>query len=137
MKMENEKTSKTPTWKRVNIVFDEEAPSLQSTLEDWMGLEEGTMNLRTRCREYVAAREIFCYVVREFTGIGVSTLGRYLERDHATVLHCLHNVESRMEVDARYRREVLRLMKMVEDGKVSVPSIKSLMRGKKRNENLM
>lgn len=49
------------------------------------GLDE--IRTKSRAHQYVLGRFLFCWFAREYTPYSYATIGAYLNRDHATVLH--------------------------------------------------
>lgn len=42
---------------------------------------------KSRAHEYVLGRYLFCWLAREYTPYSYATIGSYIDRDHATVMH--------------------------------------------------
>jgi chromosomal replication initiation ATPase DnaA len=57
---------------------------------------------KSRVHEYVLGRYLFCWFAREYTNYSYATIGAFLNRDHATVLH---NVRS-CEWEIQYNKEL-------------------------------
>jgi hypothetical protein len=57
---------------------------------------------RTRQREYVQARSIFYRFARDNKQT-LQAIGKFLERDHATVMHSLNKFEQDVEYDSSFR----------------------------------
>lgn len=57
---------------------------------------------KSRVHEYVLGRYLFCWFAREYTNYSYATIGAFLNRDHATVLH---NVRS-CEWEIKYNKEL-------------------------------
>jgi hypothetical protein len=54
-------------------------------------------NLRTRRRDVLVYRQIFCYIARE-KGYSYSSIGRQIQKDHATCIHSYRLVSDMLEV---------------------------------------
>lgn len=55
------------------------------------GIED--ISSKTRSREYVFARYLYIRAAREFTDYAMSAIGGGINRDHATVMHSLVNLQ--------------------------------------------
>ena len=55
------------------------------------GIED--ISSKSRAREYVFARYLYIRAAREFTDHSMATIGGGIDRDHATVMHSLVNLE--------------------------------------------
>jgi len=55
-----------------------------------------TISGRTRVRQFVMLRQIFCYIAVNEYSYGKSETGRYMLRDHATVIHSIKACENYM-----------------------------------------
>lgn len=55
-----------------------------------------TISGRTRVRQFVMLRQIFCYIAVNDYSYGKSETGRYMLRDHATVIHSIKACENYM-----------------------------------------
>ena len=55
----------------------------------------GLDKIRTKKRthEYVLGRFLFCWLAREYTPYSYATIGSYINRDHATILHNARSCE--------------------------------------------
>ena len=79
--------------------------------DKYIEVTEESIQGRSRKRENVTARQLFCYVARLKTPSSYSYIGSYIgNRDHATVMHSIKTVESLMSVDQDYRETVIRLL---------------------------
>ena len=56
---------------------------------------------RSRNKELVAARQYYCYLLKEKFGskITLETIGKTIGRDHATVLHSIKECANRLQMD--------------------------------------
>ena len=63
----------------------------------------------TRKREYVTARSMYFKLLRENTRISFESIGRDLNRDHATVLHSLKQLDGYLKFDASLRMDYIRM----------------------------
>lgn len=97
------------TW--VNVPVDEsmitKEPSLDSILESvasFMHLSPDDIKGKSRRRECCDARHLFFKVSRDVTQNSQLKIGRFLSRDHATVIHSCYQVERVTELTTLYKR---------------------------------
>ena len=64
------------------------------------------MRSRNRDGEYVKARHLFFYLMREHTRATLNDIGAVLSRDHATVLHGWRSVKNQIELYSDFRKEI-------------------------------
>ena len=81
---------------------------------DTVCAEEGIMpvmlNLKTRKREIVQARQRCMYFAKEYTKLSLETIGSEIGgKDHVTVLHACKTVNNLIFSDRKYRDEIMLL----------------------------
>ena len=64
---------------------------IKNETEKITGIED--ISSKSRAREYVFARYLYIKAAREFTDYAMSAIGGGIDRDHATVMHSLVNLE--------------------------------------------
>lgn len=64
---------------------------IKNETEKITGIED--ISSKTRSREYVFARYLYIRAAREFTDYAMSAIGGGINRDHATVMHSLVNLQ--------------------------------------------
>jgi chromosomal replication initiator protein len=93
-------------------------------VSEFRGLSEVQIRGPIRTRDHVRPRQEFCYLARKVTDFSFPAIGRFISRDHTTVLHSIEQVEKRMAADPEYRREINRmrcaLMAKSQPGRVRV-----------------
>jgi chromosomal replication initiation ATPase DnaA len=52
-----------------------------------MEVHASAIPMRTRKREFVFARQMFCYIASKYTNNTTVQIGKFIGRDHATVIH--------------------------------------------------
>ena len=52
-----------------------------------------------RHREIVTARALFCYICRNHLKKPFAHIGRFINRDHSTIIHLVNNYESYLEME--------------------------------------
>ena len=66
-------------------------------------IDEKIIRGQQRIRDAVAARQIAMYLIRSMTNMSLVDIGKEFEdRDHATVLYSIQQVEKKMKTDAAY-----------------------------------
>jgi len=55
-----------------------------------------------RFKSFVEARQAFCWLAKNKTIKSLPEIGRFIKRDHTTVLHAVRAAEQRMQKDPRY-----------------------------------
>ena len=64
---------------------------IKNETEKITGIED--ISSKSRAREYVFARFLYIKAAREFTDYAMSAIGGGIDRDHATVMHSLVNLQ--------------------------------------------
>ena len=47
----------------------------------------------SRARDFVFARQLYCYAARQLTGYSLKAVGKKINRDHTTVIHSVNEVK--------------------------------------------
>ena len=69
---------------------------------------------KRRNREFVEPRQVAVYLINEFLGIPLLNIGTLLGgRDHSTVLHARNKIEGQINTDARIKRIVTDISKLI------------------------
>lgn len=66
-------------------------------------------NLKSRKREFVQVRQVYFYIKKSITKESLEKIGSFLEKDHATVLHSLTQVNNHLENEKNYSDLVLNI----------------------------
>lgn len=61
---------------------------------DVTGINPTTLSMRTRKREIVDARHIYCYIAKRETSLSLSKIGEPINRDHTSVLHAIKKIRN-------------------------------------------
>ena len=69
------------------------------------------IRLKTRRREYVEARYIYYKIAKDTYHYSLSRIGEEVNRDHATVMHGLRNVEGWLSSDKMFKEKYERVVK--------------------------
>lgn len=74
---------------------------------DYYGVEEASINTRSRKREVVLVRQVAMYLSKKHLDMSTSKIGQYIgNRDHATVLHACKTIANLAETDKQFRSEL-------------------------------
>jgi hypothetical protein len=77
---------------------------LNAVAEEW-GVTVTQIQSKSRKREYVEARQIYCKLARKLTGAPLLTIGETLEgRDHTTILHSVNHINDMIDTDPYLKR---------------------------------
>ena len=68
------------------------------------GIDEADIRSKRRRREFVTARQVYCYIARKKTGISYCQIGEMLsdhehKYNHATVMHSIKQVEGFLSIN--------------------------------------
>jgi chromosomal replication initiator protein len=61
---------------------------------------------KTRKREVVNGRFIFCGIMKEYFGYSLTKIGEFIGRDHTTVIHSIEKYRDRYQTEEHYRSSV-------------------------------
>ena len=73
-----------------------------------MNFEE-VKNRKTRLRKYAYARHLFAYFCRIYTKDSLSIIGKFLKKDHATMIHSNKQIIGWLECDELVRNDVKKI----------------------------
>lgn len=65
--------------------------------------ETDMISKKNRSREVVNMRKMVCYIMNRKMGFQVSSLGRLMDKNHATVIHLCKCAEAHMEYDRNFK----------------------------------
>lgn len=76
------------------------------------------LRLKNRKIEYVEARCIFCYIAKEKLKFTYTGIGRYLEKDHTSIIHMNKRARNLLETDDKFMilyNQTIENIKMIYD----------------------
>ena len=76
---------------------------LYSIIEKVLDVKEEELKSKSRIRKNSDARKMFFNYLRENTSYSLTELGSLLNRDHATVIHCVKTNKIYCDTDKAYR----------------------------------
>jgi chromosomal replication initiation ATPase DnaA len=77
---------------------------LNAVAEEW-GVTVAQIKSKSRKREYVEPRQVYCKLAKKFTDMALAAIGATLEgRDHTTVLYSIHTINNLIETEPYLQR---------------------------------
>lgn len=93
MALQNENADRTDN-EKIDFLF--------STMRSEFGLTRVELCSKSRKRELVEYRQIAMHILKGYTTLGCSAIGRIFKKDHATVLHSIKTVENLLRTDKNF-----------------------------------
>ena len=84
------------------VTFD----MIAETVAKHYNIDSSLIYGKTRKREISDARQLVMYFARKETQLSSTNIGMRLDRNHATVLHAIKQIEQRLSVETSFREEV-------------------------------
>ena len=84
------------------VTFD----MIAETVAKHYNIDSSLIYGKTRKREISDARQLVMYFARKETQLSSTNIGMRLDRNHATVLHAIKQIEQRLSVEKSFREEV-------------------------------
>lgn len=79
---------------------------LSECVGDYYGVTKEQIVSRSRLRDFVIPRQIFCFLARKYTTSTLKEIGSFIFRDHASVIYACESIEGQMSVDKTLRKRV-------------------------------
>lgn len=73
-----------------------------------MNFEE-VKNRKTRLRDFVYARQLYAYFCKQYTNESLSKIGKFINKDHATMIHSINQIKGYYEFDNIIQNDVNKL----------------------------
>lgn len=70
---------------------------------------------RKRTKEVASARHITIYIIRKLTDMSLPAIGKYMGRDHTTILSSLDTIENELKSSATLELEINELIKEIKE----------------------
>jgi len=64
---------------------------------------------KTRLREYVYARQLYAYFCRIYTNESLTNIGKFINKDHTTIIHSSNQIENFKAFDKEIKNHVRKL----------------------------
>ncbi len=81
--------------------------SIQNTIRGELGISETDFMSKSRASEIVEARQLTAYFARTKLGLTFHTIGRLMNRDHATAIAGIRRISDLIDCDKRIRELVV------------------------------
>ena len=66
-------------------------------------------NRKTRLREFVYARQLYAYFCKEYTNDNLTNMGKFIHKDHATMIHSINQIKGYYDMDKVVKTDVDRI----------------------------
>jgi hypothetical protein len=83
-------------------------------VQAYYNLDENYVKTRIRKREYVLARQVSMYLIRNNTNLSLKAIGDIYSRDHATALHSIKQIKNYLCWDKEIKRDIKELEKIIK-----------------------
>lgn len=99
----------------LSTLFNEEASTqitiehIQRTIADYYDIRFSDMTSKRRPANIAFPRQIAMFFCRRLTELSLPSIAEQFNRNHATVLHAINTVESKLERNPDFRREIAQL----------------------------
>ena len=87
---------------------------LFNIIEDETGATKSEMKAANRKKNIVNARTMFWAILKRYTKLGCVKMGKYLRKDHASVLHHLRKHKDLIAIYSEYSHKYTRIYKRTE-----------------------
>jgi hypothetical protein len=92
----------------------DQVTQIQSRVSEYFHLKMNDLRSQSRIREFVLARQIAIYLIREKLGLGFREIGKYFcGRDHATIIHSYKKVQLEIEKNIPVQEAVFSIQKVI------------------------
>src|SRR4051812_35973714 len=81
----------------------------------YTGVSVDDIKCNKRLREFVWARHAFCYMARIFTVTSLTDIGRFISKDHTTVIHAISRTTDLIQADEKDAQRLNKLQKIIEE----------------------
>lgn len=99
----------------LSTLFNEEASTqitiehIQRTIADYYDIRFSDMTSKRRPANIAFPRQVAMFFCRRLTELSLPSIAEQFNRNHATVLHAINTVESKLERSPDFRREIAQL----------------------------
>ena len=83
---------------------------------------------KSRKREHVTPRQVYAYFCRKVTTSSLNEIGRPINRGHATIMHSVRDVESKLTLrgEAELKLKIQEIQEKINDLKINNESLEGL-----------
>ena len=78
------------------------ADLIMQSIDSTFGIEKSVLTSKLRRRHVVDARQMFCAMMRQFSTLSLTAIGKTIARDHSTVVHSIKQHNIKLEYDSAY-----------------------------------
>jgi chromosomal replication initiation ATPase DnaA len=71
-------------------------------------------NRKTRLRDFVYARQLYAYFCKEYTNESLTKIGKFIHKDHATIIHSINQIKGYYDIDKVIKRDVDKINTMLK-----------------------
>lgn len=71
---------------------------------------------KKRTQSIAIARQIAMYLSTQYTRLSTTQIGKYFNKEHATILHAAKTIKKRMDVDKKLKSEVINIENRIKEG---------------------
>ena len=86
-----------------------------AAVEKKYNVKKAELSGKSRVKEIANARHIAIYLIRNITEMSLPNIGKLFNRDHATVMSSIDNVESRINSSSQFEAEINELIKEIKE----------------------
>ena len=86
-----------------------------AAVEKKYNVKKAELSGKSRVKEIANARHIAIYLIRSITEMSLPNIGKLFNRDHATVMSSIDNVESRINSSAQFEAEINEIIKEIKE----------------------
>ena len=86
-----------------------------AAVEKKYNVKKAELSGKSRVKEIANARHIAIYLIRNITEMSLPNIGKLFNRDHATVMSSIDNVESRIGSSSQFEAEINELVKEIKE----------------------
>ncbi len=80
--------------------------SITSVTADVFGVNKEALKGKKRKREILVPRQVAMFLIRDLTNLPLEEIGEYFDRDHSTVVNSIKRVNTLMDQDPSFKRQV-------------------------------
>lgn len=73
---------------------------------NYFGVTEKEVRGWRRFRRIVTARQVFFYLLKKFTKLTLTGIGKEFNRDHTTIIHSIKTVNGFIQIDPDFKKDI-------------------------------
>ena len=87
---------------------------ISATVAEYFNIAECHILGHQRCTEFVRARHILVYLLHTSRGESFSSISRFLNRDHTTIMYVVRKIARQVKHDARLHDDIESIREMMD-----------------------